>query len=345
MPINEAIAITVVAVAIMAGVYAVQPAPPVMTPVAVPVSTTVLPLDRDDPGATRIGALTFMGAVQIRSSNPDFGGISALRPGPAATRPGVVRFFAVTDTGRWLTFDAVETAGRLVGVRNAVLVPIAGPDGKPASTKAAGDAEALEWNPASGDATVVYEQNHRIAHFAGIDPARPASLRTPPSAIEGITAMSGWPLNGGGEAMAILPGGGRIIVSEDANRHDGSHVALLTRNGVTREFGIAAIDRFAPTDAVAIDATRILLLHRHFGADGQAAAISLVDLGPALADADASTAVPIRILARWRPPVTVDNMEGLAVRREGNRLFVYVVSDDNFNSLQRTLLMKFEARL
>ena len=157
--------------------------------------------------------------------------------------------------------------------------------------------------------------------------------------------MSGWPLNGGGEAMAILPGGGRIIVSEDANRHDGSHVALLTRNGVTREVGIAAIDRFAPTDAVAIDATRILLLHRHFGADGQAAAISLVDLGPALADADASTAVPIRILARWRPPVTVDNMEGLAVRREGNRLFVYVVSDDNFNSLQRTLLMKFEARL
>ena len=35
-------------------------------------------------------------------------------------------------------------------------------------------------------------------------------------------------------------------------------------------------------------------------------------------------------------------MEGVALRREGDRTFVYLVSDDNFNPLQRTLLMKFE---
>jgi hypothetical protein len=344
MPLNEVIVVTVVAAAIMAGVYSMEPAPPAMTPLAVPVSTTALPLDRDDPAATRVGDLVFMGAVQIRSSNPDFGGISGLRPG-AATTAGVVPFLAVTDTGRWLSFDAVEAGGRLVGVRNAVLVPIAEPGGGPAPDKAAGDAEALDWNPATGKATVVYEQNHRIAHFAGIDPARPASLATPPTRIEGVTAMAGWPLNGGGEAMAILPGGARIVIGERARRSDNSHVALLTQDGVTREIGIASIDKFSPTDAVAIDATRILLLHRRFKIGVQATAVSLVDLAPALAGAPAAKPLPIRVLARWKPPLTLDNMEGIAVRREGDRLFVYLISDDNLNSLQRTILMKFEAKL
>jgi hypothetical protein len=35
-------------------------------------------------------------------------------------------------------------------------------------------------------------------------------------------------------------------------------------------------------------------------------------------------------------------MEALALRRDGGRTFLYIASDDNLNSLQRTLLMKFE---
>ena len=42
------------------------------------------------------------------------------------------------------------------------------------------------------------------------------------------------------------------------------------------------------------------------------------------------------------PPLSVDNFEGLAVREEGGRTFLYIVSDDNFSGSQRTLLMKFE---
>ena len=47
-------------------------------------------------------------------------------------------------------------------------------------------------------------------------------------------------------------------------------------------------------------------------------------------------------IARLAPPLTVDNMEALAIRREGGRTFIYLASDDNFSPLQRTLLMKFE---
>ena len=77
---------------------------------------------------------------------------------------------------------------------------------------------------------------------------------------------------------------------------------------------------------------------------GQGAALSIVDLAPTPGTAPARV-LPTRILARWQPPVTLDNMEGLAIRREGERIFVYLVSDDNLSSLQRTLLMKFELTL
>lgn len=344
MPINETIAIAVFAAAVMIGIAAVQPGgPEPLPPLPVAVSSTALPLDRDDPAASRLGALTFMGAVQLRSTNEVFGGISSLRIGNAvAAAPESVPMLAVTDAGQWLAFTAIESGGRLVDVRDAMMAPILEPDGRPARSKTEGDAEALEWQAATGAASVVYEQNHRIAHFAGIDPARPASLATVPRRIEGLTAMTGWPANGGGEAMALLPDGTRIIIGERATRPDGSHVALLTQGGTTREIGIAPVADHAPTDAVAIDATRILVLHRRFNLAGQGAAISLVDLGPALGDVAATAPLPTRVLARWQPPATVDNMEGIAIRRDGERWFVYVVSDDNFNSMQRTILMKFE---
>src|SRR5690606_28950199 len=47
-------------------------------------------------------------------------------------------------------------------------------------------------------------------------------------------------------------------------------------------------------------------------------------------------------VARLEPPLTVDNFEGLAVAGRGDEPpLVYIVSDDNFSPLQRTLLLQF----
>nr|WP_310523263.1 esterase-like activity of phytase family protein [Polymorphobacter sp.] len=341
MQIDRIFATITLAAAIGVGVSMLLPenalAVPAPTPLA--VSTTPLPLNRDDPTQTSVGDLMFRGAVQVRSSDPLFGGISALRSGPGN------QMLAVTDTGNWLAFDTVETAGRLTGIANAILTPILQPDGKPVAVKADGDAEALEWNPATGAATIVYEQDHRLAHFTGITPQNLAVI---PTSTERLTQMTGWPLNGGGEAMAQLPDGTRLILAETTRRSDGARTALLTRNGKTTEIGIQGVPDHSPTDAVALDATRILILHRRFDLMGVGAAISLVDLAPALGanatalGANPSATLPARVIARWQPPQTLDNMEGLAIRRDGDRVFLYVVSDDNLNSIQRTLLMKFE---
>ena len=47
-------------------------------------------------------------------------------------------------------------------------------------------------------------------------------------------------------------------------------------------------------------------------------------------------------IATFRAPLSVDHFEGLAGRQEGEKTFLYIVSDDNFSADQRTLLMKFE---
>ncbi len=332
---------SVIALALVAGAAALLPDTSQAVPAAVTLalSATPLPLDSEDPASDRIGALRFLGAVQLRSTNPLFGGISALRAG-SATVAGV-RLLGISDTGNWLALSSIERDGRLVGVADAVLAPVLQPDGKPAANKRGGDSEALDWNSSTGAATIVYEQDHRLAHFAGIDAMQPGSLAAVPTGVEHPTHMAGWPANGGGEAMAMLPGGARIVISEAAERPDGSRVALLTRNGITSEIGIDEPDDFSPTDAVALDNHRVLVLHRRFSPRGQGAALTLVDLAPALAGLLVD---PLhgQLLARWSPPLLMDNMEGLALLRSGGRAFVYIVSDDNFSGLQRTLLMKFE---
>ena len=48
-----------------------------------------------------------------------------------------------------------------------------------------------------------------------------------------------------------------------------------------------------------------------------------------------------REIVRFRTPL-VDNLEGLAVAQSGGRTLVYIVSDDNFSTFQRNLLLLFE---
>jgi hypothetical protein len=338
MLLDRIVAATLLASASLVGIDAVLPdIPPAPAPArALAVTASPLPLNRDDPGMTRVGMLRFAGAVQLTSADARFGGISGLRDG------GGDRLIAVTDTGNWLTLATIERRGRLVGVGTVVMASLPQPDGKPAARKADVDAEAVEHDPATGITTVVYEQQHRLAHFTGIDARRPESLAQPPVTTEVITAMTGWPANGGGEAMAVLPEGARIILAEDARRPDGAIRTLLTRAGATVEIGVQPLPGHSPTDAIALDDHRILVLHRRFsGFGGWSAALTLVDLSPTLAG-KADAPLPQRLLARFAAPLTFDNMEGLALRRQGRRTFLYMISDDNLSRAQRTLLMKFE---
>jgi hypothetical protein len=68
------------------------------------------------------------------------------------------------------------------------------------------------------------------------------------------------------------------------------------------------------------------------------ATIAIVDLPERL---EPGMELKARPLARLAPPLLADNFEGLAISRESGRTILWVVSDDNHEFFQRTLLLKF----
>ena len=56
----------------------------------------------------------------------------------------------------------------------------------------------------------------------------------------------------------------------------------------------------------------------------------------------AGTPLRGKAVAELRHPLSVDNFEGIALRRDPQgRTLLYLVSDDNFLPFQRTLLLQF----
>lgn len=271
-----------------------------------------------------IGPFRLAGALELHSPDKEFGGISGL----AALPDG--RLLAVTDAGQWLALRPVVTDGRLNGVSDAVMGAYAGP-----GEKWDMDGEAIAFTP-GGDTLISMEQQHRILVFRGVGPPR----QQVGSIVR--TATAGWPANGGGEALAVLADGTLLWISEGATTDDGAHVALwLTPDGKTRSIAIPGLDGFSPTEAAVLDDGRLLLLHRRFDGVSSQAAISMVDLAAIRAGGSRASS---RVLARWGvgDAWPVDNMEAMALTREGGRPMLYLASDDNFNPGQRSLLLRLE---
>ncbi len=99
---------------------------------------------------------------------------------------------------------------------------------------------------------------------------------------------------------------------------------------------------FRPTGAATLPNGDVLVLERRFTLrNGIAGRIRRID-GTRIEPAADLTSI---LLAEFRDPIVTDNFEGIAVRKgqDGN-IMIYIVSDDNFNIMQRTLLMMFELR-
>ena len=54
--------------------------------------------------------------------------------------------------------------------------------------------------------------------------------------------------------------------------------------------------------------------------------------------------IPSQLIATLSPPLRIDNMEALSVEQKAGRTIIWIASDDNFNPLQRTVLMRFALR-
>jgi hypothetical protein len=293
------------------------------------------PSDADDTLRTPSGdsTLSYRGGLVVRSDDNRFGGISGL----IVSADGH-SLMAVTDTGYWLTASLTHEADMLSGIGNLSLAPMLDPDGQSiAGNKRQGDAEAMTLL-ADGRIAVSFERNHRVwAYDVTADgfeaTAQPVNIS--PDLKDAVN-------NKGLEALASLPDGSLLAITEGTmvteDQIKGWRVGRDTTEGIT----LRRIAPFDLTDIALLPSGDLLTLERRFSTLGGVGA----QIRRISADAlDEAAALDGNILYRSTAGQTVDNMEGLSIRTSPDgRTFVYVVSDDNFNPLQRTLLLMFELR-
>lgn len=292
--------------------------------------TLPVPLAAENP-PDRLGRLRFIGAVQFLAADPRVGGLSGMVVDDA------LNLTAVTDTGLWLTARIEIAADRLAGVSGLVMAPIQDGAGQPLPRGRMGDAESLARLP-DGSLLVGFERWHRIRRFAS--PAAPGQFFPAPPGLENAP---------GNEALETLTtlSDGRLLAIEEGRDDDTPRRAWLGGASGWMALSYQAAPGFRPTDAAGLpsgapSAGGALVLERSFGPwRGFGARIAYLSAADLAAATPGGTLRPAEV-ARLEPPLLVDNYEAIAVaRRPQGGLYVFLASDDNFNALQRTLLLAF----
>ncbi len=244
------------------------------------------------------------------------------------------RLVSVSDLGHWLVAKLVrDETGKLRGLAESQLFPILDRNGNSFTVKRAGDAEALE---ALGDGSflVAFEQVHRIARYSGPEPWK--SRAEPQTAPADLARQEP---NGGIETAARLPDGRLILISETEERSPGVLKAWIGAGGTWRDANYRRRGDYRPVDGKALPNGDLLVLERAFNLLGGFAS-RLVRIPAASIRPDAI--LDGRDVAEIAPPLTSDNFEGLAVEpAPDGGTYVYLISDDNRVTLQRTLLLQF----
>ena len=296
------------------------------------VSTRKVRLNAEDPKQTTVGRLDWRGGLVIASPDPRLGGLSALTVSADGSR-----LTAVSDHGDWLSAPLrYDGNGHLAGLGAGLIGPLTGPDGKALKSKKRQDAESLDAEP-DGALLVAFERTHRIWRY----PPGKAPFAVPPIPLPPPPGLDEAPKNGGLEALVVLADGALLAIAEKQKVEKGL-AAYLFREGRWQTLSYRKTGHFSPTGAARLPNGDLVVLERLYRPPA-VPAIRLVQI-PA-AEVRGGAVLTGREIAVLRPPLTFDNFEGIAARLgAGDETLLYLLSDDNFNPLQRTLLVMFALR-
>lgn len=262
---------------------------------------------------TRLQGLELTKALRLSAKNRHFGGFSAL-----LVEDGTL--MAVSDFG-WLlttTFDHVFGNGA------AELQRLPGKAGS--GSKKFSDAESLA--RFRGGLAIGFERDHRIEHIRDGEPIQ--VLRHPR-----FQRMS---RNKGLEALATLPGD-RLLAIAEKPINGRFPVFVIHADGRVDEGSLPKTGRHAITGADLGPDGQLYLLRRDWSLLG---GISIRIERYQVDEAGFPRAETREELAAFDTASGIDNMEGIAVWEEGGQQKLAIISDDNFNPLQRTLLLFFD---
>ncbi len=291
----------------------------------------MLPLNPSDPLQDQVGRLRYRGGVELTSRNILFGGLSGLDVSADGQR-----MVAMSDNGRWIAARLLYDKGNLTGATDGVLKPIKKLKGY---TRRGNwrDAESLAQD-GSGGFYVSFERHHRIWHY----PAHPTDpIDAEPQALNGPDDFEKQPYNGGVEALTRLCDRRLLAISEEApGDAPGTKKAWVFDGKSWKALNYATTGKFRVTGAATLPDCNLAILERSYTPlEGVRARVLYLPAETIRAGATLRG----EELAALAPPLSVDNMEGIAARRgDHGETLLYLVSDDNFSKFQRTLLLMFD---
>jgi hypothetical protein len=290
------------------------------------VTATPVPLNPSNAQQTEVDSLQFVAGFELTSSAPEWGGYSGMVMSDDGSS-----IVAISDVGHWLRLALTHnTDGKLTGVGAAQIEPLLDEAGQPVSGKEWSDAEAVA-AVSGGTYIVAFERNHRLWRYASVD-GIPGGVAAAVAAPPEIAAL---PENSGVEALLADDSGALTLVAESGAA--GVSRGWRQQGSAWREFQIERSDGFEPTDLADAGEGKLALLERRYTEqDGPAARISILPSIPSDGPQAGYT------LAVLRLPLSVDNFECIAMRpAPGGGRYIYLLSDNNQNPQQRTLLLQF----
>jgi hypothetical protein len=270
------------------------------------------------------GQLEFRAGFVLASSDPRFGGLSGLW-----VAQGGARLIAASDRGTlWLAEPEHAADGTLIRLAGWQAIDPGTVPGDPPQR----DAEALA--VAGDDLVIAYEGAHRLRRVPLAAPASPAAALPTPAALAE-------PHNFGIEALVALEDGALLAIAEGVRTPTGDLAAWLIEGDRIASLAYVPAAGFAPTGADRLDDTVYVLERRLSLLGGLAARVVMLD---AAAIRPGARLVG-RELGLLRPPALSENFEGIAARRgPDGGVLLYLLSDDNYTALLRSLLLQFAVR-
>lgn len=311
--------IPLAALAVITWARAERPPPP--PPGLVVAVRPIAP--RGNPAA-HLGAFRLQGVWQLASRSAGFGSYSTLLAMPDGT------LLAFSDSGNFLHFSPPGSRGEVLAGGDLL-------SGYP-TAKAGRDVESATRDSATGRVWLGLEGTNAVFRLA--PDLRPLNRVRPP-------AIARWGVNSGPEAMVRLADGRFVLLREafagwfESRRHD----AVVfdgdpTAGARSWHFVFEGPRGFSPTDMTQLPDGRLLILMRRLiWPMPQRFAGRLVIADPR--GIRPGRTLKARTVARIASSLPVDNFEGIAaVPTPDGRLTVWIISDDNFSSFQRSLLWK-----
>ncbi len=298
--------------------------------------------------STSFGKLEWRGGVILSANHSAFGGFSGLSLSADGRR-----MLAVSDRGAWISSSIDYEGGKLTGISDVRIGALLDDSGGPIAGVWENDAEALvlmhplaeeSADPLNGHYLISYEGYHgRLEEVS----YRDGTFSTPAGGWDLPDHLGNLEDNKGIEGVAFLRGGDHadamVAFAERKPDEQGDHTGMVAIGAKSYPLFLKRRDAYDVTALESLADGSLLVLERSFVRSSLKLGIRLRLIAASEIKAGARLDGVVILDAYGR--YAIDNFEGMAVsRNEAGETVITLISDDNFNFFQNTILMQFALR-